>query len=203
MKPSLKDLLELDDPTRRPSVAFARNALAEVLQLDPSTVRDPESILDSYFDDGYTPSFDEITLWVREIVSDPSYDECKRAILKIYSEVQDSTHPTMVGFQSALDRHSKGELNDEALILEVADLFVSLDHSPIWAGTAADRFWHVAKVQSAIYRHSKVNCGVIDAEFDLFQELQALTVQVPDVGQVCVLQLWLSLEVGIAPVQES
>jgi len=172
MKPTLSDILKVVRPEQRPSVEHAKWLLRDLLGKKDVSAENVRTILDQYDDQIYTPKIEEIFAWAQQraqaFVSD--LDE---EISKLTTISDDLEHPISKAFISALERYSSKEIDEDSLILEVAEIWRWMDNSPFWVGTAADRHWHVAKIQSASLQISAHNKIAIDGLYDLLQEFIA------------------------------
>jgi hypothetical protein len=172
MKPTLSDILKVVLPDKRPSVELAKWLLRDLLGAKDVSAENVRTILDEYDDQSYTPTLEEIIEWAQQNTQAFASD-LDEEISKFTTIIEDAEHPISKAFISALERYSSNEIDEDSLILEVAEIWRWIDSSPFWAGTAADRHWHVAKIQSAelqISAHSKI---AIDGLYDLLGELIA------------------------------
>jgi hypothetical protein len=169
MKVTLKDILQLDQPKYRPSIEFAKAFLEDRLFTEERGALGVPTILDRYFDQSYTPSLEDINDWIGER-SGALTAELGRLADEFTSEMSNESSPLWKALQSSLNRNLSGEIDRDALVLEIAEHFAWMDSSPLWGGTAADSHWHTANMQSASLRLSEANIEAIDALADLQQE---------------------------------
>jgi hypothetical protein len=166
MKITLKDILQLDQPEYRPSIEFAKAFLDGQAFNEGRVWLGVPTILDRYFDQDYTTNLEEIDDWINER-SGTFMIELERVIDEFTSELSNEASPLMEALQSSLNRNLSGEIDRDTLVLEIAELWAWMDSSPLWSGSAADRHWHIAKMQSAKLRLSEANIVAIDAVYDL------------------------------------
>ncbi len=166
MSDSRKGLVDFQEPTERPSIAFAKELLENWKSGNEPSAGAPKNILNEYEDSGYAPGLSEIYDWVsRE--TEVMREAMDADILTPFALGKDFDQK----LSTANDAIGRDKVDDSEMVQILADLFSCLDRSPFWRGMPLGDYWHAANAQSAQLLIGEKTCMIIDVIYDLVSSL--------------------------------
>ena len=167
---TLKGILEVKPQEDRPSMAFARWWISQGRNGEESGAFGFATILDSYFDQGYTPTLADIEAWaVEQRVG--HVGKFANFVDELDSIVSDEESPQMVALRSATRKLLDVTINENDLAVEISEQWAWLDDVPFWGGTTVVPYWHSARMDSALKKLHIAASELIDVPYCILQEL--------------------------------
>lgn len=173
MSYTLKGILEIATAADRPSIKMAELVVQQLEAGKEVSNFFPDTFLESYFDEGYTPNFAEIQRWAQERSEDAA-NQMSVSVQDKFLELTNPSSPQFKALDATLEQLFNEEIDSDEAIRTLSALWTWMDDSSIWGGTPVDSHWHTTKINAALLKLSQVNMTVIDAATDNLQEVLGL-----------------------------